>query len=113
MVSEQMQGRQASPGQIAFYEAIDPDLVMPLVVYLASRDCAVTHHNFAACAGRYSRVFVGLSEGWLSPAESPPGIDDIAAHLAAITATDRFSIPGSLYDEITETCAMRGFDLAG
>jgi NAD(P)-dependent dehydrogenase (short-subunit alcohol dehydrogenase family) len=113
MVSEQMQGRQASAGQIAFYEAIDPDLVMPLVVYLASRDCAVTHHNFAACAGRYSRVFVGLSEGWLSPVESPPGIDDIAAHLAAITATDRFSIPGSLYDEIVETCAMRGFDLAG
>jgi hypothetical protein len=94
-----------------FYDAIDPDLVMPLVVYLASRDCAVTHHNFASCAGRYSRVFVGLGDGWLAEAGAKPSADDIAAHLAELTATQPFSVPGALFDEIAETCARRGITL--
>ncbi|SFF90230.1 NAD(P)-dependent dehydrogenase, short-chain alcohol dehydrogenase family [Novosphingobium sp. CF614] len=113
LVSDQIQDREISAGQRAFYQAIDPDLVMPLVVYLASRDCTLTHHNFAACAGRYSRVFVGLGEGWLAPEGTKPDVEDIAAHLGAVTDTGTFSIPGALYEEIAETCAMRGFDLAG
>jgi NAD(P)-dependent dehydrogenase (short-subunit alcohol dehydrogenase family) len=113
LVSEQQGNGDTTPGVSAFYDAIDPDLVMPLVVFLASRDCTLTHHNFASCAGRYSRVFVGLSEGWLAPAGTKPSVDDIAAHEAAITATERFSIPRSLFDEIAETCARRGFNLGG
>lgn len=113
LVSEQQGNGDTTPGLSAFYNAIDPDLVMPLVVFLASRDCTLTHHNFASCAGRYSRVFVGLSEGWLAPAGTKPSVDDIAAHEAAITATERFSIPRSLFDEIAETCALRGFNLGG
>jgi hypothetical protein len=113
MVSEQISGRTISAGQKAFYQAIDPDLVVPLVVYLASRNCSLTHHNVAACAGRYSRVFVGLSEGWLSPANTRPSAEDIASQITAIIDTDKFSIPGALYEEVAETCAMRGFDLAG
>jgi NAD(P)-dependent dehydrogenase (short-subunit alcohol dehydrogenase family) len=49
-----------------FFSAINPDLVVPAVVYLASRDCSFTHQNFSACAGRYARVFVGLGEGWFA-----------------------------------------------
>jgi NAD(P)-dependent dehydrogenase (short-subunit alcohol dehydrogenase family) len=111
MVTDSLDGSDATPGRSAFFDAIDPDLVMPLVVFLASRDCTLTHHNFASCAGRYSRVFVGLSEGWLAPSGVKPSIDDIAAHTAAMTATERFSIPRSLFDEIAETCAQRGFKL--
>lgn len=113
MVTDSTVGREPTPAIQAFYEAIDPDLVMPLVVYLASRDCNLTHHNLAACAGRYSRVFVGLAEGWLSPKDSKPSIEDISAHVEQMTATEKFSIPGGLYDEIAETCAIRGFSLAG
>jgi NAD(P)-dependent dehydrogenase (short-subunit alcohol dehydrogenase family) len=99
------------PGFEEFRQAIDPDLVMPLVVFLASRACTLTHHNFASCAGRYSRVFVGLAKGWLSGAGTKPSVDDIAAHLDEINATDMFSVPAALVDEITETCAMRGIRL--
>jgi NAD(P)-dependent dehydrogenase (short-subunit alcohol dehydrogenase family) len=111
MVTDQLGDHGAVPGQSAFFDAIDPDLVMPLVVFLASRACTLTHHNFASCAGRYSRVFVGLAEGWLAPSGAKPSVDDVAAHAAAMTATERFSIPRSLFDEIAETCAQRGFKL--
>jgi NAD(P)-dependent dehydrogenase (short-subunit alcohol dehydrogenase family) len=95
-----------------FFDAIDPDLVMPLVVFLASRACTLTHHNFASCAGRYSRVFVGLGNGWLAERDFKPSVDDIAAHLPEITASEPFTVPGSLYDEIAETCARRGISLS-
>lgn len=83
-----------------FFKAIRPELVAPLVVYLASRDCELSHQNFSACAGRFARVFIGLSEGWMAPADSTPSADDIAAHLSEITATEPFTIPGSIYDEV-------------
>jgi NAD(P)-dependent dehydrogenase (short-subunit alcohol dehydrogenase family) len=106
MVSDNA-GDRSSP----FYDAIDPDLVMPLVVYLASRDCTLTHHNIASCAGRYSRVFVGLADGWLAEAGTKPAVEDIAANLARIVASDPYVIPTALVDEIAQTCRMRGFAL--
>jgi NAD(P)-dependent dehydrogenase (short-subunit alcohol dehydrogenase family) len=101
------------PGFREFRAAIDPDLVMPLVVFLASRGCTLTHQNFASCAGRYSRVFVGLAKGWLADAGTKPSIDDVAAHMAEISSTEEFSVPAALFDEIRETCAMRGITLGG
>jgi NAD(P)-dependent dehydrogenase (short-subunit alcohol dehydrogenase family) len=105
-------GRDLQQHHSPFFDAIDPDLVMPLVVFLASRACTVTHQNFASCAGRYSRVFVGLGNGWLAERGFKPSVDDIAAHLPEITATEPFSVPGSLFDEIAETCARRGISLS-
>ncbi|OLP02344.1 short-chain dehydrogenase [Mycolicibacterium porcinum] len=83
-----------------FFDAIRPELVAPLVVYLASRDCTLSHQSFSACAGRFARVFVGLSEGWMTQSGSTPSPDDIAARLSEITATEPFTIPGSIYDEV-------------
>lgn len=83
-----------------FFKAIRPELVAPLVVYLASRDCEFSHQNFSACAGRFARVFVGLGEGWLAPADSNPTADDVAAHLSEVAATEPFTVPGSIYDEV-------------
>ena len=104
-------GRDIQQHHSPFFDAIDPDLVMPLVVFLASRACTLTHHNFASCAGRYSRVFVGLGNGWLAESGVKPSVDDIAAHLPEIAASEPFTVPGSLYDEIAETCARRGISL--
>ncbi|MDF3339577.1 SDR family NAD(P)-dependent oxidoreductase [Mycolicibacterium septicum] len=83
-----------------FFKAIRPELVAPLVVYLASRECGLSHQNFSACAGRFARVFVGLGEGWMAPPDSDPSADDIAAHLSEVAATEPFTIPGSIYDEV-------------
>jgi len=91
-----------------FMRAIRPELVVPLVTFLASAACTFTHRNYSASAGRYARVFVGLSEGWLAAAESQPTAEDIEAHLEQISSTDKFVIPTSIVDEVLEVCERRG-----
>jgi NAD(P)-dependent dehydrogenase (short-subunit alcohol dehydrogenase family) len=87
-----------------FLNAIRPELVVPIVVFLASRDCKFSHRNYSACAGRFARVFVGLGEGWLAEPGSNPTADDIAAHLATVSATEPFTVPISIFDEIFGVC---------
>src|SRR5581483_2202129 len=81
-------------------QAIRPELVVPIVVYLASRACDVSHRNYSAFGGRFARVFVGLGQGWLAERDSPPTADDIAAHLAEVSATEPFAVPESIYEEV-------------
>jgi NAD(P)-dependent dehydrogenase (short-subunit alcohol dehydrogenase family) len=83
-----------------FFSAIRAELVAPIVVYLASRACEVSHQNYSACAGRFARVFVGLSQGWLADPDSQPTADEIARHFAEISATEPYTVPGSIYEEV-------------
>jgi NAD(P)-dependent dehydrogenase (short-subunit alcohol dehydrogenase family) len=108
MVTETVGDAEPHPLQAALYKAIEPELVVPLVVFLASRSCDFTHRNYSAGAGRFARAFVGLGEGWLADADSYPTADDIADHLAEISATEPHTIPGSIYDEVAELLARRG-----
>jgi len=96
---------EAAPG---FLHAIEPELVVPIVVYLASSACELTHHNFSACAGRFARVFVGLADGWIAEPMSNPTAEDIATHLDQVTAAEPYTIPGSIFDEVFQTCAQLG-----
>lgn len=94
--------------ETGFLKVIQPELVVPMVSYLASRACAFTHHNYSACAGRFARVFVGLGQGWLAETESNPTADDIAAHLAEVSATEPFTIPASIFEEVVGVCERLG-----
>lgn len=91
-----------------FMRAIRPELVVPLVIFLASKACTSTHRNYSACAGRYARVFVGLSEGWLSDTDNEPTAEDIRSHLDEISATEKFIVPTSIVDEVLDVCDRRG-----
>jgi NAD(P)-dependent dehydrogenase (short-subunit alcohol dehydrogenase family) len=86
--------------ETGFFKAIRPELVTPIVVFLASRACDFSHQNFSACGGRFARVFIGLAEGWLADPGKSPTADDIAAHLTDIAATEPFTVPGSIYEEV-------------
>jgi hypothetical protein len=90
--------------EIGFTKVIKPELVVPIVVFLASRACELTHQNYSACGGRFARVFVGLGEGWLAEPDSQPTADDIVSHLSEVTATDpiRFPAPSSKVFAICE-----------
>ena len=77
-------------------------------VFLASRAREFSHHNYSACAGRFARVFVGLGEGWLAEPGSNPTADDIAAHLTNVSATDPFTVPMSIFDEVFGICDRLG-----
>ncbi len=98
MVSETI--GETDPGEDGFLAAIAPELVVPIVVYLASQACEITHHNFSAAAGRFARVFVGLAEGWLAQPGSTPTADDIADHFQQIAATEPYTVPMSIFDEV-------------
>ncbi len=108
MVTETIGDRDQFPAESSFLHAIEPDLVVPIVVFLASQACEVTHHNYSAGAGRFGRVFVGLGRGWLADAASEPSADDIAEHLVEVSATEPFSVPDSIFDEVAELCQRLG-----
>jgi len=108
MVFETVGDRDELEPDPGFLHAIEPEMVVPIVVYLASRANALTHHNVSACAGRFGRVFVGLGDGWVADAGVTPTADDVTAHLAQITSTEPAIIPASIFDEVTRVCAQLG-----
>jgi NAD(P)-dependent dehydrogenase (short-subunit alcohol dehydrogenase family) len=109
MVSESIGERELTEIEELFFKRIEPERVVPLVVFLASRACDVAHHNVSAAAGRYARAFMGLTEGWLAdPANSAPTAEDVAAHYSQIAATANFTVPMSSYDEIIGVCSRLG-----
>lgn len=83
-----------------FADALDPELVAPMVVYLASESCSPTHEIYSAGAGRFARFFVGLTPGWLAEAGTPPSVEDIAERLEEIRAPEGFSILDSVGEEL-------------
>ena len=107
MVTETV-GDETFLAESGFMRAIRPELVVPLVVFLASTACEVTHRNYSACAGRYARAFMGLTEGWLADAGSTPTADDLLAHLDEVSSTATFTVPESIVDEVLEVCNRLG-----
>lgn len=107
MLAEAAGGEQALAA-MPLLRSLDPDLVVPLVVFLASSACNVTHQNYSAAAGRYARVFAGVGPGWLAKPGSAPTADDIGAHFAEVSATEPFYVPSSVADEAAEICARLG-----
>jgi hypothetical protein len=53
-------------------------------------------------------VFVGLAQGWLADPGSQPTAEDIAANLADVSATQPFTIPMSIEDEVIAICERVG-----
>jgi NAD(P)-dependent dehydrogenase (short-subunit alcohol dehydrogenase family) len=108
MVTETVGDAGGDPDVAAFLDAIRPELVVPIVSYLASRACQVTHHNYSAGAGRFARVFVGLSQGWLANGTSCPTAEDIESHYSEVSATEPYEIPASIFDEVAAIYARLG-----
>jgi NAD(P)-dependent dehydrogenase (short-subunit alcohol dehydrogenase family) len=81
-------------------ESVEPELVTPMVVFLASETCELTHEVFSAGGGRYARVFVGLAPGWFAGKGVEVSADDVAAHIDDIRNQDGYIVPGSVTDEL-------------
>jgi len=80
--------------------ALDPNFVTPLVAYLVSEQCQLTHEIFDVGGGRYARVFIGLGKGWIARKGQVPSPEEIAANLDAIRSTSGFTIPDSIAGEM-------------
>jgi short chain dehydrogenase len=81
-------------------DVVDPQLVMPLSLYLVSEACQLTHEIFSVGGGKYSRVFVGETPGWFAGKGTQPTVEDIAEHIDEIRAEDGYSVPTSANDDI-------------
>src|SRR5690606_25555052 len=79
---------------------LDPEAVTPLVVYLASERCQLTHEIFSVGGGRFARIFIGLTPGWVAPAGSKTSAEDIEAHIEEIRNPEGYTIPDSIADEL-------------
>jgi NAD(P)-dependent dehydrogenase (short-subunit alcohol dehydrogenase family) len=78
------------------------EYVTPLVLYLASEACTSSHGMWSATGGRYARVFVGVTRGWLGPADRPATAEEIAAHLAQLEDRAGFTEPHTVAEELAE-----------
>ena len=90
-------------GDFANYLA--PELVTPMVVYLASEACTTTHGQFSAAGGRYAAVNWTLGQGWFAGAGVTPTAEDIQAHLDEINSAEGAIVPQSTTDEIAALAA--------
>jgi NAD(P)-dependent dehydrogenase (short-subunit alcohol dehydrogenase family) len=80
--------------------ALDPEQVTPLVCYLVSEGCNLTHEVFSVGGGRYARIFVGLAKGWMAGKGGRPSVEDVRDHMREIMNTEGFTIPSSINDEM-------------
>jgi NAD(P)-dependent dehydrogenase (short-subunit alcohol dehydrogenase family) len=80
-------------------DALDPNFVTPLVTYLSSERCELTHEIFDVGGGRYARIFVGMAKGWVAPKGKLPSAEDILDHIDVIRNRDGYTIPDSIADE--------------
>lgn len=84
-----------------FADLVDPDQVMPMVVYLCSEANEYTHEMFSAGGGRYARFFVGVNQGWFAGKATVPSVEDIADHLDEIRDISEYQVLASATDELT------------
>lgn len=84
-----------------------PDFVTPLAVYLSSRACDTSQNMYSALGGRYARIFVGLTQGWLAPGTQAPSVEDIIDHLTKIDDRTQYDVPLSGLDEMDTTIAAK------
>jgi len=81
-----------------------PDLVAPLVAYLAHEDCPVSGEIYAASAGRFARIFVAATDGYVHDAAEST-IEDIADHWPAINDEAGYHVPADLTSWSTDFLA--------
>jgi NAD(P)-dependent dehydrogenase (short-subunit alcohol dehydrogenase family) len=85
--------RMAGPAPDDADATMRPELVAPMVAFLAHEDCPVTGEIYAAGAGRFARIFLASTPGYVDTAATP---EDIAAHWAQINDESGYIVPANL-----------------
>ncbi len=78
--------RMAAGLDVSAYPPMTPDLVAPVVGWLAHESCSITGEMLASMAGRVARAFVAETPGVYHPAWT---IEQVAEEMDAIRNTDR------------------------
>jgi NAD(P)-dependent dehydrogenase (short-subunit alcohol dehydrogenase family) len=81
-------------------DLLAPDCVTPLVTYLVSEQCDLTHEIFSVGGGRYARMFVGVTPGWFAGKGATPAPEEVRDQMAKIRDTEGFIVPQGATDEM-------------
>ncbi|MGH9017499.1 MAG: SDR family NAD(P)-dependent oxidoreductase [Acidimicrobiales bacterium] len=74
-----------------------PQLVAPLVAFLAHETCPVSGEMYAVGARRFSRMFIACTPGYLHPGADPT-VEDVVAHFAEVNDETGYQVPADLGD---------------
>jgi NAD(P)-dependent dehydrogenase (short-subunit alcohol dehydrogenase family) len=74
---------------------MSPDLVAPMVAFLAHEDCPVSGEVYAAGFGRFARMFIACTEGYVHPTAEPT-VEDVARNWATINDETGYYVPADL-----------------
>jgi hypothetical protein len=77
---------------------LEPELVAPMVAFLAHESCPVSAGIYLAGAGRFARMFVAATDGYLYPGDGTPTLEDVADNWAAINDEAGYYLPTSTLD---------------
>jgi NAD(P)-dependent dehydrogenase (short-subunit alcohol dehydrogenase family) len=75
--------------------AMAPERVAPMAAYLSHETCPVSGEIYAAGAGRFARMFIASTPGYVHP-EAEPTVEDVAAHWDEINDQTGYWIPADL-----------------
>jgi NAD(P)-dependent dehydrogenase (short-subunit alcohol dehydrogenase family) len=95
-----MAGPDADPDDTS--SPMAPGQVAPLVAFLAHEACPVNGEMYAAGAGRFARIFIASTPGYVS---SEPTIEDVAEHWDEINDDEGYVVPRDLPDWSTSFLA--------
>jgi NAD(P)-dependent dehydrogenase (short-subunit alcohol dehydrogenase family) len=76
-------------------DQMPPEIVAPLAAFLAHQSCPVTGEVYAAGAGRFARMFIACTEGYVQPDAT---IEDVAEHWNVINDTSAYFVPQDLME---------------
>jgi NAD(P)-dependent dehydrogenase (short-subunit alcohol dehydrogenase family) len=80
-------------------EDFDADSVVPMALHLVSEECTHTGEVFSVGGGRYARVTIGVTRGWVDEGTRPT-LESLREHMDEICADDGAVEPRSLAEEI-------------
>jgi NAD(P)-dependent dehydrogenase (short-subunit alcohol dehydrogenase family) len=77
-------------------DRLDPELVSPVVAWLAHEDVPVTGEVYTVGGGRVARFFIGMTNGYYNPKLS---VEDVRDHFGEIRDETGYTVPANPGEE--------------
>jgi NAD(P)-dependent dehydrogenase (short-subunit alcohol dehydrogenase family) len=78
-------------------DKLQPELVSPLVTYLAHESCESTGRVYSVGGGRVAEVFIGETVGYTNTTDLTP--EDLRDHWSTVTDQSGYAVPASIAEE--------------
>lgn len=90
-----------------YLDGMHPSFAASLVTYLASEQCNTSQNMYSVLGGKYSRIFIGLTEGLYCPGKTAPTPEEIFIHLRQIDDRTNYAAPRSGLEEMDTVLAAQ------